>query len=85
MHKGICFPKDVTLHLYPDCMGLASKENILEADVTTEMQTGLSMEYLLFGKFDEIFGEDVSTLNCLWVSLTANLPPRLGNLVDILL
>ena len=83
MHKGICFPKDTALHLYPNCMGPVYEENILEADMTTEMQTGLSLESLLFGKFDEIFGEEVSTLNCPWGSLTANLSPGLGNLADI--
>ena len=62
MHKGICFRKNVTLHLYPDCMDPVSKQNILEADVTAEMQTGLSLESLLFVKFDETFGEEVS--NC---------------------
>ena len=72
MRKGICFPKDVALHLYPDCMGPVSKQNILEADMTDEMQTSLSLESLLFGKFDEIFVEEVSTLNCPWGSLTAN-------------
>ena len=73
------------MHLYLDCIGPVSKQNNLEADVTTEMQTSLSLESLLFGKFDEIFGEEVSTLNCHRGSLTANLPPRLGKLADILL
>ena len=66
-------------------MGPVSKQNNLEADVTAEMQTSLSLESLLFGKFDEIFGEEVSTLNCHRGSLTDNLPPRLGKLADILL
>ena len=57
MRRGICFPIDVALHLYPECMGRVSKQNILEADVTVEIQTGLSLESLLFGKLDEIFGE----------------------------
>ena len=83
--KGICFPKDVALYLYPDCLGRVSKQNILEANTTGKMQTSPSLESLLFGKLDEIFVEEVSTLNCLWDSLPANLPPRLGNLADILL
>ena len=52
MQVGICFSKDVALHLYHDCMGLVSRQNILEANLTAEMQTGLSLESLLFGKFD---------------------------------
>ena len=69
----------------PDCIGPVSKQNILEADLTVEMQTSLSLESLLFGKFEEIFGEEVSTLNCPWGSLSANLPPHLGKLAGILL
>ena len=75
MHKGICFPKNVALHLYPDCMGPVSKQNVLEADAIAETRTSLSLESLLFGKFDEIFGKEVSNLNCPWDSLTDNLPP----------
>lgn len=75
MHKGIYFPKDVALHLYPDSMGPVSKQNVLEADAKAEMRTSLSLESLLFGKFDEIFGKEVSNLNCPWDSLTGNLPP----------
>ena len=85
MHKSICFPSGAALHLYPDCMGPIFMHNILEADLTAEVQTRLSLESLLFGKFDEIFGEEVSTLNCPWGSLTTNLAPRLGNLAGILL
>ena len=64
MHKNIYFPTDAALHLYPDCMDPVSKQIILKADVTAGMQTRLSLESLLFGKFDEIFGEEVPTLNC---------------------
>ena len=84
MHKGICFPNDVTLHLYPGCLGPVSKQNILEADVTAKMQTGFSLEYILFDKSDKVFGVDFSTLNSSWGSLTANLPPRLGNLSAVI-
>ena len=83
MHKGICFREDVALHLYHDCMDPVSKQNILEADATTEMQTVLSLESLLFDKFDEVFGEEVC--NCPWGSLTANMPLHLDNLANILL
>lgn len=83
MQKNIGLSKGTSLHLYPGYMGLTCKLRVLEVDETDGTQRILSLVSLLLEKFDEIFGKEVSTLNCPLDSLIANLPLHLDNLVCI--
>lgn len=73
MHKYIGRNKRDALHGHPSWMCLGNKLSTFDADVTGGMKKSLSLVSLPLDKFNEIFREDIFTLNCLVGFLTASL------------